>query len=95
MDEIKVKVVFYASLRELIGTRELVLELDNPGFDFLIDKLRQVLGCKAEYILADDRTPRRTLLFSVNGKLMTLAKLERLKLKDGDVIDIMPPPSGG
>lgn len=95
MDGVRVKVRFYARLRELIGVEELVLELDDSGFSFLIDKLREVLGRKAECIFADDLAPRRGLLFSVNDRLIHPSRLKSLELKDGDVVDIMPPPSGG
>ncbi|RLI28727.1 hypothetical protein DRO58_01515 [Candidatus Bathyarchaeota archaeon] len=95
MGGVRVKVRFYARLRELIGFEELVLELGDPGFGFLMDELRKVLGRKAEYIFADGLTPRHGLLFSVNDKLIHPARLKSIELKDGDIIDIMPPPSGG
>lgn len=95
MSGVKVKVVFHARLRELVGLRELLLELTGSGFDHLADGLRRSLGCKARHIFDEDLTLQRSLLFSVNNRLIPPAELKSLRFKDGDVVDIMPPPSGG
>ena len=94
-DRVKVKVVFHARLKELVGLRELLLELNRSKFDNLADKLKKSLGCKAGHIFDENLKPRRDLLFSVNNRLIPPTKLKSLRFKDGDVVDIMPPPSGG
>ena len=95
MDLVRVKVVFYASLREAVGLDEIILKLNSPTLESLVNELRRALGERVGYVFAEDGSPLRGLLFSVNDRLIPQAELRGLMFKDGDVLDVMPPPSGG
>jgi len=91
----KVKVKFYASLREEIGIEEIVLELLNPTFSALINALKNTIKSKSNAIVDSKGEIRSDIMISVNNKLINRLNLGKLNFEDGDIIDIMPLPSGG
>ena len=79
----KVKVRFFARLREETGLNEVELELDEATT--LTDLIKAFFG---------DRDTREFLI-AVNEELVEADDPGGVRLKDGDVVDIMPPASGG
>ncbi len=74
----------------------------------LFARFREELGAgQVELPLADGATladilnrvfkgdPPEHFLIAINGRLVGEADLSRIRLKDGDVVDVMPPASGG
>lgn len=79
----KVVVRLFASLREEVGTSRLELDFEREPTLALV--VGRVLG---------DR-PIEGLLVAVNSELLGGRDIEAVRLKDGDVVDLMPPSSGG
>ena len=76
----RVRVRLFARLREELGKKEIELEARTVGD--VVKALKIPDSCK--------------VLIAVNNRLIDIsdAKL-RAKLEDGDVVDLMPPFSGG
>lgn len=92
--EIIVVVRFFALLRDELGISELKLRLKGSTVLDLIKALRERLGSKAFLILREERF-KEGLLIAINDELICDPDLAKRKLKNGYIIDIMPPPSGG
>ena len=94
---IKVKVRFFTRLRELVGKREVELEFKEhiTAADLLsfLDE-RYGSGFK-NYIYGEDGKVRSFLQFLVNGKSVSALEGFETRLKNGDVIAIIPPVGGG
>ena len=92
----KVKVRFYASLREKLGFKEGVINLEgNDDFPSLTAELKKVIGWKVNIIVDEEGGIRKNLMVSVNNALINPPELAKLRFKNGDRVDIMPLPSGG
>ena len=78
----KVIVRLFARLRERLGTSRLELELEEGS------TLGDILS------LLFEENPR-ALMISVNNELVSMEHPDKIVLKDGDVVDLMPPASGG
>ncbi len=79
----KVKVRFFARLKEEVGLSEVELELDEGAS--LADVIRAFLR----------ERDAGAILVAVNEELVEASDLRDVRLKDGDVVDVMPPASGG
>jgi len=79
----KVVVRFFARFREELGANQVELSLADGA------TLTDILNC----LFKGD--PPGHLLIAINGQLVGGADLSRIRLKDGDVVDVMPPASGG
>ena len=80
----KVKVLFFARLREVVGSHELSLSLEIPAsISQLLDTLEQNYPALKEM--------RPIIRVGVNQEYV----LEDIELKDGDEIALIPPVSGG
>ncbi|RLE56181.1 MAG: hypothetical protein DRJ30_02845 [Candidatus Methanomethylicota archaeon] len=93
----KITFLFFASVRELVGRSKITLDLPD---DFqLIDALpllteRLNISIK-NFLVNDDGSLRENLRLALNLKIISPSDLEKLFLKDGDVVAIFPTPSGG
>ena len=93
----KVSVRFFAALREIVGKKEETLEFPK-GKDVTVEKVLQRLTELygrdfAEYVYEMQTGEVRSYLqVLVNEKS---AKTSKMKLKDGDVLAIIPPVGGG
>ncbi len=91
---------FFTTLREVTGKREETIEFTKDSMvtlDDVLQKLTKKHGKDfAEYVY-DRRTnqPKGFLQFLINGKSITPTKDVKAKLRDGDVLAIIPPVGGG
>ncbi|MCP8305114.1 MAG: MoaD family protein [archaeon] len=92
-EEISIKLRYFANIREITGKREepVVLHKGDSVMDAL-SKLNGIYGEKFSQIVFDKK-PKDNWIFLVNGE--TVIDLNKRKLKDGDVLAILPPISGG
>jgi sulfur-carrier protein len=98
--QLKVKIRFFTSLREIVDTREETLMF--PGdkkvtVDIVLQALSEKHGAAfAKYVFnGETGQPKGFLQFLVNGaSTQTLSGLET-QLKDGYVLAILPPVGGG
>ncbi len=95
----KVKVKYFTTLRELAGSSEEEIELRNgETLEDLIDKIASRYGREAQEYLYSKKEKREidpSIYFLINGvNYRTLSGL-KTKLKDGDIIAIIPPIGGG
>ncbi len=79
----RITVRLFARLREELGADSLELTFEQDPT--LADVLDRVLG---------DRRPR-SMLIAINNELLRERDPRAVRLKDGDVVDLMPPASGG
>jgi len=94
-ERIKVVIKLYASLRDRIGFKEKVLYVkEGQGIISLLHELEKVIGDRGNLIF-DDNGNLKNVMLSVNNVLVSHQELSRLKLYNGDRVDIMPLPSGG
>lgn len=84
----KVRVVFFASLREAVGTEQLTLELAAGNFGALRAQLMEALGEAADALWADN------VRLAHNQELHAEA-VDTLVLADGDELAFLPPVTGG
>lgn len=94
---IKVKVRFFTKLRELVGNREDELEFKEPitAADLLSFLVKRYGSNFKNYIYGEDGKVKSFLQFLVNGRSITTLEGFETKLKNGDVIAIIPPVGGG
>ncbi|MEM2850054.1 MAG: ubiquitin-like small modifier protein 1 [Candidatus Bathyarchaeia archaeon] len=93
----KVKIKYFAYLREITGKREDLVELEE---DTSVGKLLEALSNKygekfREYIYGLGEFEGVSLNFLLNGRNISLDKMFETKLQDGDVLSILPPVAGG
>ena len=85
--ELKVRVLFFASLREEVGKESLSLELRAADFPALRAAIVAELGDQADALWADNVRVAR------NQELQ--AEVASLTLEDRDEIAFLPPVTGG
>jgi molybdopterin synthase sulfur carrier subunit len=97
---LQVSVRFFTSLREIANKKEETLKFpegEKVTVDTVLKKLAQRYGKRfAEYVY-DGKTGevRGFLQFLINGRSVTALNGLQTELKDGDVLAILPPVSGG
>ena len=96
----QVSVRFFTSLREIVDKKEETLKFP-AGEKVTVDKVLKTLAQRygkrfVEYVY-DGKTGevRGFLQFLINGRSVTALNGLQTELKDGDVLAILPPVSGG
>ncbi len=91
----RVVVRFFAWLREEIGVSEIVLDGLGSLAD-LLSGIRKSLGSRSGAIFEDDGSLRNNVIIAINNRIVSSeGSFEKISLRDGDIIDIMPLGSGG
>jgi molybdopterin synthase catalytic subunit len=81
---IKVKVLYFANVKEVTGTREEEFTISNPtSSEILLRRIQEVHPGIKEL--------RKTITISVNCKVIS----EDILLKDKDEVALLPPVTGG
>ncbi len=91
-----VTVKFFANFREAAGKSQ--VEIEGVGdLNSLFGELVHRFGKKLDHQLysAETKGLRETVNVLVNGRFVDLSKRAKSPLKDGDVVAIFPPVSGG
>ena len=94
----KVKVKFFALVRELTGKREEIVDLDDDAtVRTLLGKLVDEYGAKFRDYVFDpaSKEPRGHLQFLIDGRNITLMQGLDTTLKEGTSLAILPPVGGG
>jgi len=88
---------YFAALRDIIGKREEAFEFEGEvNAKKFLDTLVARYGEKvAEFLLDQKGTLRDSLVMLVNGTAVDTSDLASLKLKNGDLVVILPPIGGG
>lgn len=95
---LKVTVKYFASVREIAGKREEVLEVeDGTTIESLLHILSKTYGSKFVDYVFDEKmhTPRDHLQFLVDGKSASTLQGLKTKIMDGCQFAIIPPVGGG
>jgi len=97
---LKVKVLFFTSLREITGKKEEVFELtvkDKVTINMILKLLNEQYSTPFVEYVYDPKTQqvRGFLQFLINGKSISHNNVIETKLNDGDVLAILPPVGGG
>jgi len=95
---VEVTVKFFTTLREIIGRKEETLELtEDSTLNDLLEKLSQKHGSKVAEYLYDKKAKQveSSLQFLVDGVSVSTLQGVKTKLKNGNVIAIIPPVGGG
>ncbi|MGB9631138.1 MAG: MoaD family protein [Candidatus Methanodesulfokora sp.] len=87
-----VKFRFYLTAREVIGSKELLLQVDEMKLNRAMELLRKKLGEKASVIFDSDGNLKPYYTVLVNGKV---ARSMEIELSDGSEIQLLPPVGGG
>ena len=93
----KIKVQYFASLRELLNLREEVLDL-RDGLDVaaVLTLLAERHGQKLRaYVFDSAGAPKQHLQFLIDGKSITTLSGLKSILHDGSAFAIIPPVGGG
>jgi molybdopterin synthase sulfur carrier subunit len=93
----KVEVKFFTSLREITGKKVDEIQLQNViTVEELLTLLSDKYGKKfREYVYDKKGKVQGFLSFLVNGKNINVLQGFDTKLKQGDIIAILPPVGGG
>ncbi len=92
----RVKVRFFTTLRELVGEREVEVEFAGDTVKELLKHLSEKYGRKfVEYVYDETGDVRKYLILLVNGRSITCLERFETKLKDNNIIAILPPVGGG
>ena len=94
----KVKVQFFAAVRELVGSREEIVELpDRSTVKALLDSLVKIHGGRLRDYLYDPMTGELRLAVQLLIGDRPVSVLDGLStvLQDGSVFAIIPPVGGG
>lgn len=93
----RVKVKYFALLRELAGKREEDVEVDEETrVEELLEKLSERYGERfRDYVYGVGEFNGLTLTFLLNGRNIELMDGFKTKLRDGDTLSILPPVVGG
>lgn len=92
----RVRVRYFTTLRELAGSSEEELELENGStLADLLKKITEKYGKEAKNYLFDKGEVDPSIYFLINGVSARSLKGLETTLEEGDVIVIIPPIGGG
>jgi molybdopterin synthase sulfur carrier subunit len=94
---VQVRVQYTAQLRTVVGQAEDQIELADESTvkNLLVQIAEQVHPEAAPYLLAPAGEPQPSLLVAINGAAVTSREASAVRLREGDVVMLMPPIAGG
>ena len=93
-----IKVKFFATFRDLLGLKELELEVgpeENLKLIDLLEQLFQKFGEKFRNRILEGGNIRPQVNIMINGRNIKFLDGVNSPLKDGDTVAIFPPVAGG
>ncbi|MHC1601411.1 MAG: ubiquitin-like small modifier protein 1 [Candidatus Nezhaarchaeales archaeon] len=92
----KIKVKFFALIREIAGAKELEIEVkESMRVIDLLEELANMLSEKFRDYVFEGNEVSKSLIILVNGKGISEMKGLETELRDGDEVALLPPVSGG
>ena len=93
----KIEIKFFTSLREITGKKVETLQLEKSiTIDLLLILLSNKFGKEfKEYVFNKNGEVQDFLSFLINGKNINKLEGFATKLKEGDILAILPPVGGG
>lgn len=93
----KVTVKFFTTLREIVGKPQEQMELSEAvTVNELLQQLEEKHGEKfTRYVCNEKGTVQGYLHFLINGKSITTRQGLKTKLRENDILAILPPVGGG
>lgn len=85
---------FYGYYREALNLEKVEVE-DVKTLKEAFEKLKKLLREKSDILFEEGDILKKNLLLAVNNTIVKSDDLENEKIFDGDIISIMPLPSGG
>lgn len=98
-EKMRVTLKFYALLRELVGRKELIVDLDNDDAKIIdvLDAIKKEISEEVYHKIINfynrEKGPRLVIL--LNGRNIVHLEGLETKVRDGDRLDIFPPAGGG
>lgn len=96
-DKMKVSVKFLASIREIVGSHEILFEISSgDSVESLLEILKSRFGAALKDAVGkpfEDENPKIRIL--VNGRDIDFLQGEKTELKEGDTVVLIPPVAGG
>ena len=93
---LRVKVRYFTTLRELAGTAEDEIEIEDAApLSRLVEEIASGYGKEARSYLYHEEEIDPSIYFLVNGKSARMLSGKETKLKNGDIVAIIPPIGGG
>jgi len=92
---VRVKFRFYLTAREVIGSRELEIEVPGGTLAEVIRELRGRLGSKASILFDGDGDLKGHYSILIECSLIRPHQWAEVRLERGTVIDVIPPVGGG
>jgi len=97
---LKISVRFFTTLRELVGKKAEMLEFSEDDLvtvEKVLKRLAELYGKDFIEYVFDSKTAdvKSFLTLLVNGRNITARSGLKTKLKEGDVLAILPPVGGG
>ena len=91
---IKIKVKFFANMREFMGKKELEIDLENSGKNTIrevIEKIDELEGKGfKKKVMGTKERPRASIRIVLNGKQIDFLQRFDTKVKDGDRVSFFP-----
>ena len=94
MIDMSITVKFFANFREAVGVENTEVK-EAKDISSMLSALVARFGEKLKEQLYDGKRLRESVNILVNGRGLDMEKGLDAKLKDGDVVAIFPPVSGG
>ncbi|MBO4556194.1 MAG: MoaD/ThiS family protein [Elusimicrobiales bacterium] len=90
----KITVMLFTTLRKKLGVSKLMLE--GETVKDLIEALREYKKPDVDEILINDEgNVNQHFVLTLNSEILDNRKLDTVKIKENDILNIFPPVSGG